>query len=87
MRAGYQRRSRAGGLYFREIYALLANVYRKEGTPAIDGTDVLALPGEKKPRRKREKEPQLDYSDEELADIKARIIAATTVPPVTPITP
>ncbi len=69
---GYQRRTRMPGVYFRELYALLYNVNRGEKSEALDGGDVLRLPGDKTKRKVRA-EKAISYSMQELADYSKRI--------------
>ncbi|WP_232540916.1 hypothetical protein [Spirosoma endbachense] len=72
MVAGYVRRINKEGVYFRELYALLYNINRGEKAPAIEGIDVMRLPGEKKPRAAAQ--PKLKKRTEaEWAELVSRI--------------
>ena len=66
---GYYRRENRAGYYFREQFALTFNANRSEKDAAIEGTDVLMLPGEKKKRASKARK-RIVFTPEEIARIE-----------------
>jgi hypothetical protein len=73
---GYFNRENRQDLYFRRMFALHYNhfqILNLKQPEVISEQDVLMLPGEKKPRNQRNREPKLNYTDEQLSEIQERM--------------
>jgi hypothetical protein len=76
---GYFNRENRQDLYFRRMFTLNYNHFQllnMKNPEVISEQDVLLLPGEKKPRKSRNREPKLTYTDEQLSEIQERMVKA-----------